>query len=363
MTTARTERTGTVEFWDAKILVRTEGFPPMTRNWSEYKAWCAQYKRDVFARVVQQLNRMGWTVSLREPKPHRTSAHDREYDLKYRDCRKGDLHGELEIDGPRIEFQMWQNLVTPNRPRGDGQYEFHKEVLMPHLIRLEMERTRRKLREYLCNVFGYRFEEHRQRKLGPGPLGITAAEMERERRLKSGHYRPELDRATFNGDAGTSGDGLPLENGMRVYAIDYQRRIITGTAYYCLNGNWTIVSGRYGVAWNIWHKQVFVNPPENLRQKRNSDIRRKRLEAQMAEAVRRMDFARAAVLRDVLWPAGDAVYLIQRKDDDLYHRPGHAGYTSDTLDAGRFTRHELGAYLRGGAMENDKYKAVPLNED
>lgn len=50
-------------------------------------------------------------------------------------------------------------MNTPTRPDHGGRYESNLEACMPYVLRLEMERTRRRIRDYLCNVFsGYTFD-------------------------------------------------------------------------------------------------------------------------------------------------------------------------------------------------------------
>lgn len=261
--------------------------------------------------------------------------------------------------GASTGLEMWQDVANVKHSDG-GRYDFDKEKRMPYLLQLEMERTRRRIRDYLCNVFsGYEFEDSRRLVMGPGRGQVTALEYVLHDQKNSGHYRPELGHARFSNDAQDSGDGLVIENGMRVYAQDYTGRIVTGNAYYCLNGNWSIVTGRYGKLHNVWHKQVWVNSPGDLRCKRNESTRRKRLEQEMSKAVARMDYQRAAALRDVLFPKDQALFLIFHKEKDVYFGPGYRGYTSDTTDAGKYTRDELEPYLHG-ALETDRFKAVKV---
>ena len=52
-------RTGTVSFGDASFSIWEEGLGG-TRQ--ERDNWVRTFKRQVFARIIQQLNRLGWTV-------------------------------------------------------------------------------------------------------------------------------------------------------------------------------------------------------------------------------------------------------------------------------------------------------------
>ncbi len=147
-------RGGRVSFGDASVSVREESIPSANSvdGFKKRDAWELAFKRQVFARVVQTLNRIGWAVGPWERAELYQSISDR-----HRTCSKGGLQGELSVSGRCIDFKMWQD-VTPSENRNGGQYDFDKEKRMPYVLRLEMERTRRSIRDYLCNVFtGYEF--------------------------------------------------------------------------------------------------------------------------------------------------------------------------------------------------------------
>jgi len=338
-------REGSVVFGDFSLRVWEEGISAARAagGWNGAQAWERQFKHDVFKRIIQQLRRIGWTVG---PWDDAAQYNSKSFASSHRTISKGEhLHGLLDVSGRCIKLEMWQSANTPTRPDHNGRYEWDKEKVAPYLIRLEMERTRRKIRDYLCAVFsGYTFEDGCRAEIGPGFGQITATEAASISRRTSGHYVPELDRAQFNGDAGTSGDGLPLENGTRVYAMGRDGRIVTGIAYYCLNGNWTIVTGRYGILYNVWHKQIWVNSPGDLRRKRNDHIRRSRLERELNKAVAAMDFRRAEVIKSVLFPTNEPLFMVWHKEHGAYHCAGFSGYTSNASQAGKFTRAEIGGY-------------------
>ncbi len=73
-------------------------------------------------------------------------------------CSKGDLKADLKVSGRSITFEMFQNVNAPDRPDHGGRHQSNKEFHMPYVMRLEMERTHRKIRDYLCAVFtDYKF--------------------------------------------------------------------------------------------------------------------------------------------------------------------------------------------------------------
>jgi hypothetical protein len=337
-------RAGTVTFHDSSLNIYEEGISAARAGGGHagVKTWERQFKRDVFGRIVQTLNRLGWTCTMPAISAHdikhyggnvaRWSAESK------RDCVKGDLKAHLDISGRCIKLEMWQD-VTPSENRNGGRYDFDKAARMPYLLRIEMERTRRRIRDYLCNVFvGYVFKPS-DPKIGFN--GVTALEFAAHGRRTSGHYVPALDRASIsNSGQDKSGDGYPLENGTPVYAIDYYGRVVTGVAFYSLNGNWQVITGRYDLI-HVWHKQIFVKSPGNVQARRNASQRRKRLESEMSKAVTAMKFERAAQLRDILFPGDQQLFNVWHDGHSLYHCAGFSGYTADQSKAGKFTADEV----------------------
>lgn len=330
------ERTGRVIFSDAKLSVWED---PGRRSSLEWQKWEREFKRQVFKRIIQQMNRMGWTVAeWDEAENYKPIANN------HRSCSYGELKALLEVTGRHIKLEMWQGVNTPTRPDHGGRYEPNKEAVMPYILRLRMERTRRKLRNYLCNVFsGYTFSDKSPTAERLGPGGLTAAQKIEQRIKDCWHYQEDLGHAQITGDADRSADDVRLEHGVsKVYAFDRKGRPVHGTAYYDLNGNWVITAGRYSLYW-FYHNELYVNAPSDLRRKRNDRLRRQRLEGEMSKAIKSMNFLRAETIKNILFPAPAQLYLV-RNSEGLYHRPQFCGYTQDTTDAGRFTRDEIGSY-------------------
>ncbi|CAH1654998.1 Phage protein [Hyphomicrobiales bacterium] len=338
------ERTGTINFGDAYLSIWEEGESPAGRRSGLSGEWEKKFKRDVFTRIVQTLNRLGWDCAPPPIKPHDVKHYGgtvaRWASQRRRDCRKGDLFGELEISGRTIKLEMWQSVNTPTRPDHGGRYEPNKEAVMPYLLRLEMERTRRRIRDYLCNVFsGYEF---RPPKAEIGPDGITALEWIEQNYRESCHYNPKLGRPSGDeyGYNNKSADGGHVEHGARVWFTDWHGRILEGVAYYNINNMWWVVTGKYDRR-NVASFEIYTKQPDNLRTKRNGKVRRKRLEAEIAKAVGTMDFERAAILRDILFPGNPALFVVWHKGHCLYHCANFQGYTHDKDKAGRFTAREV----------------------
>lgn len=348
-------REGSVSFGDASLAVWEEGIP---REWDLKDKWEAKFKREVFSRIVQTLNRLGWTCVVPEGY---IKQYSRSFAENHRDCSKGDLKGFLEIGGRHIEFKMWQGVNTPTRPDHGGQYESNKEGCMPYVLRLEMERTRRRIRDYLCAVFAdYTFEQ-KKRSIYRKPLERTAMEHIQQNYAESSHFKGvDFDgyKAKNYGLPGNlkSSDGVELTHGQRVWTTDQHGRWVEGTAYYNINNMWWVLLGRY----DYTNKACFdlrATPPENLRAKQNDRLRRKRLESLLAQAVKAMNYERAAVLRDILFPKREPLFVIQNKEG-LYFAPNYSGYRDNLVDAGKYTEAELNPYasdIKCGAL-----RAVPI---
>jgi uncharacterized lipoprotein len=108
----------------------------------------------------------------------------------------------------------------------------------------------------------------------------------------------------------------------------------------------------------VWHDQVYVKSPGNVRVKRNDDRRRKRLEAEMASAVKGMKFERAAQVRDILFPGDQQLFNVWHNEHQLYHRAGFCGYTADQSQAGKFTADEV----RGWDSAPNKVMSIAMLE-
>lgn len=354
-------RDGVVSFGDASVSVWEESIPSANSvdGFKKRDAWEAAFKRQVFARIIQTLRRIGWTVA---PWVDAEKYKSKGFALSHRTCSKGDLQGELSVSGRAIKFEMWQDVTPPENPNG-GRYDFDKEKRMPYVLRLEMERTRRRIRDYLCAVFSdYTFDSKR-RTICKRQLQFTAMELIEQSYADSCHFKGDIaDYLKNNGYTElpsyncTSLDGQRIQHGQRVWFQDYDGRIGEGIAYYNINSMWWVVTGRYDRR-NIGTGGIWVNPPENPRIKRNGRQRRNRLEGELAKAVKAMDFDRAKVLKGILWPAPEPLFHIIK--NGAYFRPSYCGYTDNPQDAGKYTEAELKPYAdqikRGGLQ------AVPVS--
>lgn len=355
------KREGRVAFGEASLSVSEEGISAAreTGGYAGQKAWERQFKRDVFKRIIQQLRRIGWTCTMPAIEAHdvkhyggrvaRWSAESKRF------CQKGDLKADLDISGRCINLKMFQSVNCPTRSDHEGRYESNLEAVMPYQLRLEMERTRRRIRDYLCNVFeGYVFDP-KYYSIYRKPLSRTAMERIEQHYSESWHFKGDWSTYSeqhnnksiidcHNGNR-RSGDGALLDHGQRVWFFDRRGRIATGIALYNINNMWWVVTGRYDYT-NMACFELFARLPENIRVRRNSRLRRQRLEAELAKSVKAMNFERAAVLRDIAFPTKEPLFVVWHDDHKSYHCSGFSGYSNDLNNAGKFTAAEVAGWGR-----------------
>ncbi len=356
----KTNRDGSVCFGDASLSVWEEGLSSRM-TYTERQLWEEKFKTEVFRRMVWMLRKLGWETQI---DPEQFADCKKRHGLKFaqrycsnsRLCSHGDLKGHISVSGRHIEFKTWQGVNTPTRSDHGGRYESDLEKVMPYAIRLRMERTRRKIRDYLIHLFdGYSFKDRSPKATKVGISGLTAIQSIQQSIRDSGHYRPELGHAQIHTKTYRfSADGVELEHGKtRAYSFDYRGRPMVGTVYYSLNGNWIIHTGKHDHYYK-WHNEIHVTPPSDLRIKRNKRQRRSRLEGELAKAIKAMDFMRANTLKGILFPTDDELYVVKHPDG-CYHRSNFSGYTNNVIDAGKFTMAEV----RGYAKDNE---IIPLSK-
>ena len=301
LTKGQINRTGKIYFHDASVIVRDDGGVP--QEWKARQAWDRTLKKQVFLRIVQQLNRLGWTCTI--PQEYIDQYSD-DFARLHRSCEKGDLKGELKIFGSTIEFEMWQDINTPTRKDRKGRYEFNKEKIMPYMLRLEMERTRQRIARYLTNIFmGYVFEGKRNVDRGPELHGLTALAWIETKYKESWHHDSKLGRPSGEERCGNnrSADESIIKHGERVWFYNWQGRLNTGIAYYNINNMWWVVTGKYDVC-NEAGFHLYTSLPDHPRKKHNQKLAKNRLKQELDKAVVAMNFERAIQLRNVLYPNG-----------------------------------------------------------
>ena len=292
-------RTGRVSFGDASLCVWEEG---LGGSLQERDAWEKAFKRQVFKRIIQALNRLGWKCGIPEDK---IKLYGQRFAEGRRYCVKGDLKADLEINGRCIQLEMFQNVTAPDRPDHEGRYQSAKEKHMPYVMRLEMERTRRKIRDYLCNVFsGYAFELNKQDSIHPTKEPLKRFNsmwgVDRFKRDESGW--PAVSE--FDYGHNKDREGVPLRNGMFRYWRDRRGYLKRGIIYTNMNSMWQLIygPGRKDTTWVSSYELFTLQPDECLRRSIDPKRRESKLKSLLKEAVEAMNFERAATIRDLLLP-------------------------------------------------------------
>lgn len=295
LTKGRINRTGTITFGDASLNIIEE---PGRLKIQKQTEWDHTFKKQVFTRIIQTLNRIGWTCVIPE---EYITTYSVSFARNYRQCNKGNLKAELELSGRCIHLKMFQNVNAPNRPDHDGQFEWNKELIMPYPLKLEMERTRRRIAAYLSNVFtGYKLQKSDPHM---GFNGVTALEWIQHDTRKCWHYNKDIDRRSGEdlGHNNQSADKAIIKHGQKVWTTDHKGRIRFGTSYYNINNMWWVVTGKYE-RLNKANFEIFVNQPKDLRTKLNHKQKKQRLQELLKKSIEAMNFEKAAILRDILYP-------------------------------------------------------------
>lgn len=290
------------------------------------------FRRDVYSVMIRNMRARGWSV-----------RHDPNVRKHYRslnaDCRlaaRGTLRCVIDISGRVVKVEFWS--VTADRSNRNGRrHDFDKLLRMSHIDRLRVELEFKRIVRWLETLAPTKVKRSAVRDMAP---------MQRIEKdyAESWHKDKALGRPTWGQDYNRKArDGALLEQAQTVWLADYKGRIIRGTAYYNLNSMWWVIAG--GKLFNSSCGELYTHAPTDLRAKINDRERRRRLEAELALAVERMDFQRAATLKGILF-GNEQTFLIWARDKEAYYRSQYAGYTSDRIRAGKYTRAEAEAECR-----------------
>lgn len=304
ITKGRIDRTGSISFHDASLNVWEEGLRSTgsKAGWNAQQDWVRQFKRDVFKRIVAKLRQLGFTVG---PNTYIFTSNNNRF------ASKGALKADLKLGGRHIELDFFQNVNAPTRPDHGGRYEFNQEKLMPYLMRLEMERARRSIRDYLLNVFtGYEFESPKVSSPNPDPLAYFNESWDGEYEKRRGIHRFKRGEDGWPSEAEINSwnrkdkDGATLSHGDVRWLRDSKGRLRRGCVYGGINGMWLFVYGpghrdhTHESASRFFTYRAGETPRKFI----DDAQRRKHIERELSTAIEKMNFERAAVLRDVLFP-------------------------------------------------------------
>jgi hypothetical protein len=309
---ARINRAGSIHFGDARLSIWEEGITD-ARNAGGFKgaqAWELSFKREVFSRIVQTLNRIGWKLKV---STEHQRLYGRSFAENFRECAKGDLRGELRISGRTISLEMWQGVNTPTRPDHGGRYEPNKEACAPYLLRLEMDRTRNRIRQYLLNVLtGYEFSPEKIASPSPDPLAYFNSTWDSAYERSRGIHRFDRGADGWPSDKAIEcwsrldKDGAQLRSADVRWLYGRSGRLLRGRVYGGINGMWMFVYGPGKRDYTHEPAGYFFTYKPGLTPRKlvSAYQREQRLKQELEAAVKAMDFQRAHTLKGILFPAG-----------------------------------------------------------
>lgn len=292
----------------------------------------ASFRSSIYAPLIRELRARGWSIK-RDPNVHRRY---RIISPDHRLGARGSLCCAIEIGGRVVKVEFWSQ-TAPQVNQYGRRYDFDKLARMHHLDRLRVELEFKRIHRWLQGLAPVTLSRSSDHHLAP-------MQYIEKGYAESWHKDKVLGRPHWNYDYNReSKDGALLEQGQTVWLADRKGRIIRGMAYYNLNSMWWVIAG--GRLLNETCGALCVKPPANLRTKRNERSRRSRLEGELSVAVQRMHFQRAEMLKRILFGT-EETFMIWARDKHLYYRPQYAGYTSDRISAGKYTRAEAEAECR-----------------
>lgn len=290
------------------------------------------FRVEVFAPLLKAMARRGWKVRA---DPHILKRY-RSLSPSHRLAARGDLRAEIKISGRVVEVEFWAETWAIDNPNG-RRHDFDKLKRMAYLDRLRVRLEMRRVLDWLRSIAPVTISTSEW-------TGLTPMQRIERRYAQSWHTDKTLGRPVCSHDYNRrSGDGELLEHGSTVWFVDRKGRIGRGAAFYNINNMWWVVAG--GELINLANHEIFRRPPADLRVKFNKRQRRIRLEAELAQAVRRMDFRRAETLKRFAF-GDEPTFLIWARDHNAYYRSNYSGYTTDTIAAGRYSRAEAEAEVR-----------------
>jgi len=297
--------------------------------------------KTIMISLCARLRKSGWNIHV-PYEEHKDGRNGKRFDKRWAERHRKGFHSGLELEanlhGRCLDFKFWENVIDhTDENRSGGRYIFDKESKMPYLVRIRLAATKQLIINHLKKHYEAEVSDRSKfftKKLKP------AIERVMERIKSSGHYDAELGHARIHGSYNKTLDGKTIKHGQFVYTTDYKGRVITGHAYYDLNMNWNIVTGKYGRLIKHNH-EIWANNPGDLRTKRNERRARRALEDLMARSIKAMDFDKAKIIKGVLFGDQPLFHVIK---DGLYYRPNGSGYTNDSIDAGKYTEEEVAHY-------------------
>lgn len=293
------------------------------------------FRSEIFIPLLRRMRCRGWAITADQDILKRY----RSISPNFRNAAKGNMRARLSIAGRHIEVEFWSESSRQDNSNG-RQYDFDKLDRMPYLDKKRFELERSKLLALLTKTATATISHSRRSNRSLPALERIAADY-----AESWHSDKALGRPVCKYENNArSADGGLIEHGRTVWYRGEDGRWRRGQAFYNINNMWWVVESEFALR-NMASFDLHRHPPSDLREKRNDRLRRQRLESKMAKAVMASDFARAAVIKDILF-GNSAPHLIWSRKNDCYYGPTYQGYTNNAMNAGRYTRAEAEAECR-----------------
>lgn len=290
------------------------------------------FRSDIYAEIIRQMRSRGWSIRAdRETKKRFPTLSPSQ-----REGAKGTLRCAIEIAGRTVKVEFWSE-TAPQINQYGRYYDFDKLRRMSRQDARRVELEFRRMIAWLQSLA--KLEVKRRDKESLSPM----------QRIEQGYAESwHKDKALGRPVCSTQGnrrsaDNSFLEHGQQVWTTDYRGRVVRGTTYYNINNMWWVIAG--GQLLNKASFEIYASQPVDLRRKRNERERRNRLERELQIAVQRMDYERAHTLKKIIFGT-EQTYMIWARDHSAYYRSQYAGYTTDSLSAGRYTKAEAEAECR-----------------
>ncbi|WP_050028898.1 UvrB/UvrC motif-containing protein [Verrucomicrobium sp. BvORR034] len=212
-----------------------------------------------------------------------------------------EFHGEYIEQTPsqnnainECRFTFFQNVNFENT--NGGRYDFDKRSMMPYMIGLEFENTRRKVCRFWETTLGLVDQSE------PDYAKLSGIEKVVHSVKTSGHYRGGDPLTAFLSPRHAKDrDGSPITPGQIKCHYHFGRNVMQGQAYPGLNnqnGMWLFVPTGSNQMLQVSRSELFDWAPGMPR--RGTRRRRERLEQELQSAINDQNFERAIILRDLL---------------------------------------------------------------
>lgn len=301
------------------------------------------FLKKIMLSICAKLRTFGWNIRTPYGEKDTDIRHGKAFNKQWTEGFRCGIHSGLEfkawICGCSLQFTFWENVNDHTSDnRSGGRYIFNKESKMPYLLCMRTHLVRKQIIEHINKH--YEVAENKSSVVFPTNKLVKAYDLVQESIKSSWHYVAELGHAEITGSNDLSADGIQIKHGSPVYTLDYCGRFIKGFAYYDLNMNWNVITGKYDYKC-ISNTSIYVNKPDDLRVKQNAHRRRRALENEMSKAIKRMDFDKAKAVKAQLF-GDEPLYHVLK--GELYYRPNGSGYTNNPIDAGKYTESEVSYY-------------------